>query len=81
MTISRPRCHVVSTTNTSAAIASGNQPPCSIFGTLAAKNVRSTIRKAAAPAIASPTGFFHRMWTTTKNRTVSIASVPVTAMP
>ena len=62
-------------------MASGNQPPCSTFGRFAAKNVRSTIRKPAAPAIDSPSGFFHRMWTTTKNRTVSIASVPVTAIP
>ena len=81
MTISRPRCHVVSTRNTTAAIASGNQPPWTTFGRLAVKNVRSTIRNAIAPVTASRFGLPHTMWTTTKNSTVSIASVPVTAIP
>ena len=81
VTISRPRCHVVSTTNTTPAIASGNQPPCSTFGRLAEKKVRSTSRKKPPPAIATHAGCFHSTRTTTKNSSVSIASVPVTAMP
>ena len=81
VTISRPRCQVVSTTNTRPAITSGNQPPCRIFGRLAVKNVRSTSRKRPPHAIATHSGFFHSTYTTTENSTVSIASVPVTAMP
>ncbi len=61
--------------------ASGNQPPWTTFGRLAEKNARSTIRNAIAPVTASRFGLPHTMWTTTKNSTVSIASVPVTAIP
>ncbi len=81
MTISRPRCQVVSTLNTASAIASGNQPPCRTLVRLAAKNVRSTIRNATAPAITRPSGRCHIARTTKKNSSVSIASVPVTAIP
>ena len=81
LTISRPRCQVVSTTNTTSAISSGNQPPWSTFGRFAAKNVRSTVRNAAAPRTASHSGLCQMARTTTKNSTVSIASVPVTAIP
>ena len=38
-------------------------------------------QEAHAPATASHVGLFHSTWTTTKKRSVSIASVPVTAMP
>ena len=39
------------------------------------------MRKATAPVITSHSGFFQRKRTTKKNRIVSIASVPVTAIP
>jgi hypothetical protein len=48
---------------------------------LAEKNARSTSRKPAAPAITSHIGLPHSTRTTKKNRIVSIASVPVTAIP
>ena len=81
VTISRPRCQVVSTTKTTSAISSGNHPPCRTFGRFAAKNVRSTVRNAAAPRITSHSGLCHSLRTTTKKSTESIASVPVTAIP
>ena len=82
VTISRPRCHVVSTTNTTPAIASGNQPPWRIFGRLAVKNVEVDEQEDGRRSRSRPTaGFFHSTRTTTKNSTVSIASVPVTAIP
>ena len=81
VTIARPFCQVISTTNTSAAMVRGNQPPCSTFGRFAAKNARSTVRKPAAPSSTIHSGLRQRVRTTTKNRIVSIASVPVTAMP
>ena len=81
VTISRPRCHVVSTLNTSSAISSGNQPPCRTFVRFAAKNVRSTVSSAAAAGITSPSERPHSARTTKKNSSVSIASVPVTAIP
>ena len=81
MTISRPFCQVVSTLKTASAIASGNQPPCRTLVRLAAKNVRSTVRNAIAPAITSHIGLPHIARTTKKNSSVSIASVPVTAIP
>ena len=59
----------------------GNQPPCSTLVTLAEKKARSTNRNSPAPAKTIQSGFFHRTRTTTKNRIVSIANVPVTAMP
>ena len=39
------------------------------------------MRNATAPAMTSHSGFFQRNFTTKKNRIVSIASVPVTAIP
>ena len=81
VTIARPRCHVISTVNTTAAIVSGNQPPCTIFGMLAAKKDRSTVRKKTAPSAVSHAGLRHSIRTTTKKRSVSMASVPVTAIP
>jgi hypothetical protein len=77
----RPFCHVVSTTNTHSAIVIGNQPPWKTFVRLAEKNARSTIRKLTAPPITIRSDLPHRKRTTKKNRIVSIASVPVTAMP
>ena len=79
--ISRPFCQVVSTLNTPRAIASGNQPPWKTLVRFAAKNVRSTIRNATAPLITSHSGLCQSERTTKKNRIVSIASVPVTAIP
>ena len=64
-----------------AAITSGNQPPCSTFGRFAPKNARSIVRKNAQPATASHFGLCHSARTTKKNSSVSIASVPVTAIP
>ena len=81
VTICRPRCQVVSKVKTMSAIASGNQPPCRTFDRLAARNARSTIRNAAAPATTVGHGLCHKARTTKKNRMVSIVSVPVTAMP
>ena len=81
LTVSRPRCHVISTVKITAAITSGNQPPCGTFVRLAPKNARSTMRKPPAPASTSHSGLCHSIRTTTKNSTVSIASVPVTAIP
>jgi len=60
---------------------SGNQPPCSTLVTLAVKKARSTVRKAVVPAITTHSGLCHSSRTTKKNRIVSMASVPVTAMP
>jgi hypothetical protein len=48
---------------------------------LAEKNARSTNRKPPAPASTIHSGLRQSMRTTTKNSTVSIASVPVTAIP
>jgi len=48
---------------------------------LAAKKVRSTNRNAAPPARTCHSGRCQRIRTTTKKRIVSIASVPVTAIP
>ena len=60
VTISRPRCQVVSTTKTTRAIESGNQPPCRTLVRLAAKKVRSTVRNSAEPASTSHSGLRHR---------------------
>ncbi len=63
------------------ATTSGNQPPWSTFGRFAPKNARSITRKNAPPARASHSGRCHSARTTKKNSSVSIASVPVTAIP
>ena len=67
--------------NTHSAIASGNHPPCRTLVRLAAKNVRSTIQNATAPVTVIHNGRCHSARTTKKNSSVSIASVPVTAIP
>ncbi len=80
-TIPRPRRQVISTTKMTSPTVSENQPPCGTFGRLAAKKARSTVRKTATPVSTIDSGLPHWTRTTTKNRIVSIASVPVTAMP
>jgi hypothetical protein len=64
-----------------SAIASGNQPPVATFGTLAARNARSTVRKTTAPSSASQVGRRQSARATTRNRIVSTVIVPVTAIP
>ena len=46
MSLVRPRFQVVMSVNTMPATASGNQPPCAILTTFAAKNARSTARNS-----------------------------------
>jgi hypothetical protein len=47
----------------------------------AVKNARSTTKNAAAPPAATHSGLCQSTRTTTKKRIVSMASVPVTAIP
>jgi hypothetical protein len=50
---------VVSTTNATSPISSGNQAPWASFVRLAAKNSRSTAPKKVAPAITTHHGCRH----------------------
>ena len=59
VTISRPRCHVVSRTNTIAAINSGSHAPCPILVELAARKSRSTISRKPRPRATRQSGHRH----------------------
>jgi len=67
--------------NTTSAMERGNHPPWTTLRRLADRKARSTKRKLAAPKSTSHNGFLHCVRTTTKKRTVSMAKVPVTAIP
>lgn len=79
--MSMPRRQVVSTVNTTVASAIGNQPPCSSFAALAAKNASSTtansrnigqsMRSRALPANGSTISII----------VLVISRSPATAMP
>ena len=60
---------------------SGNQPPWKILVRLAARKVRSIVRKTAANATAIHRGFFQSERRTTMNSSASIVIVPTTATP
>ena len=79
--IFRPRFQVASKVNTTSAISNGNQPPDKIFGALAPKNAKSISRKKAMQASATSRRHLCNAHITVNARIVSIAIVPVTAMP
>jgi len=66
---------------TKAAAARGNQPPSSIFTTLARKKERSAPRKRTVSGQACQRDQRHRSRMTRWKRSVVMLMVPVTAMP
>ncbi len=62
-------------------MASGTQAPWVSLVRFAAKMASSNVRNSAAPHATSHSGRCHPRRTMTKNRTVVITIVPVTAMP
>ena len=79
--ISRPRRQVEITVNTPAAMTSGNQPPWRILTEFAAKYARSTNSRTPQMTQAGAWPHFQMRVITKNSRIVSIAIVPVTAMP
>ncbi|MNE74753.1 hypothetical protein D3C80_1708520 [compost metagenome] len=76
-----PRFQVVISTNNASPANTGNAPPCTTFGTFAAKNRPSTNRKPSKTGTASTGGHFHSNSMTVDTRIVVINMVPVTATP
>jgi hypothetical protein len=76
-----PRCQVRISVNMIAAISSVTHPPLGTFGRLATKNVLSTPRKRSTPTAIFQRAQCHRARATTRNRTVVMMNVPVTATP
>ena len=76
-----PRRHVVINTNSTIPANTGNAPPCTIFGTLAAKNRPSTNRKPIKIGTVRMGGHFHSSNITADTRILVISIVPVTATP
>ncbi|MNP23458.1 hypothetical protein D3C76_1161680 [compost metagenome] len=76
-----PRFHVVISTNSAIPASTGNAPPCTTLGTLAANNRPSTNRKPSNTGTASTGGHFHSSSMTVDTNRVVISMVPVTATP
>ncbi|MNP49635.1 hypothetical protein D3C76_1438340 [compost metagenome] len=76
-----PRFQVVISTNSAIPAMTGNAPPWTIFGTLAAKYTPSTSRKPSRIGTASTGGHFHSSSITADTRILVISMVPVTATP
>ncbi|MNE19624.1 hypothetical protein D3C80_1127120 [compost metagenome] len=76
-----PRFQVVIRTNRTIPASTGKAPPCTTFGTLAAKNRPSTKRKPNRIGTASSGGHFHSSNITVDTSKVVINMVPVTATP
>ena len=77
----RPFFHVVITANITAAITSGNQPPCGILTMLAPQNARSTTRNAAESSPTRSRLHFQRERATNAKRIVVNTMSVVTATP
>ncbi|MNJ57390.1 hypothetical protein D3C77_529770 [compost metagenome] len=76
-----PRFQVVISTNKAIPANTGKAPPCTIFGTLAAKNRPSTSKNPSSTGTASTGGHFHSKSITVDTNSVVISMVPVTATP
>ena len=77
----RPRLHVSMAVVPSAAMSSGNHPPCGIFTRLAPQNPSSTVRKVTSNATTAPSAHFQRRQAKSpKSSVVNTISV-VTATP
>ncbi|MNV80627.1 hypothetical protein D3C71_1742430 [compost metagenome] len=76
-----PRFQVLISKNSTPPASTGNAPPWTILGTLAAKNSPSTNRKPTNIGTASTGGHFHSNSITADTRIVVISMVPVTATP
>ena len=77
----RPRFHVVSSVNTTAPTASGNQPPSGILIEFDARKPRSMSVSGTAIASAIHRFQFHNRRITMKIKIESISIASVTAMP
>ncbi|MCY1450767.1 hypothetical protein D9M71_675970 [compost metagenome] len=67
--------------NRTVPAITGNTPPCSTFGRLAAKNRLSTSRKLSISGTATSGDQRHSSSITTLSSTVVQSMVPVTATP
>ena len=81
VTIWRPRRQVVISANTTAAMSSGNQPPCSTLLRLAARKVSSMPPNTTAARASFHGCQFHRTRATISIRMVSTTRAPVTDTP
>ena len=77
----RPTRQVSIRMNTVAAMASGSQPPCTIFSELADRNARSTSPSEPNTAITTGRRQRQRRTATMATRNVLMTITPVTAMP
>ena len=73
--------HVAICTSSTAAMASGNQPPCGIFGTFAARNPASTAISGTITIAVFARDQFQFRRAITEIRIVVISMTLVTAMP
>ncbi|MNT14811.1 hypothetical protein D3C72_1498310 [compost metagenome] len=77
----RPLYQVISMKKAMLPSSSGNQPPSATLSRLAAKNDRSTSRKAAPTTTTSAVFHFHTLRMHTAARILVMTMVVVTAMP
>src|SRR5450830_974454 len=77
----RPEYQVISKKKAKPPNSNGNQPPSAILSKLAAKNEKSTIKKALMTSVTNTGCHFHSMRVTTPASIVVMTMVVVTATP